>query len=156
MLNVIGTLAVLLVAVLAVAQAHGADMNMEQRMVEIGLGAKLVALVTKYPLIFASIIGGFLGSCIVTAYQKKDRLKQFLINLCIAVVLTPVVFTLTGLPPTLDRWIAVALAMGLFSGLVLKMIISPEVQDAFKSALVHQINERLGSGDDEKVEEKAE
>jgi len=151
MLNLAGCLVILIAAFSIAADAHGADMG-QKAMIE-PVGVKLIALIAKYPLLVAGLIGSIVGAAVISAYQKKDRLKQFLINASIGITLTPFIMTFLDAAPTVDRWAACALGVGIFSGLVLKILISPEVQDAFKHAIVHQIDERLGNGhhDDEKA-----
>lgn len=154
MLNLAGCLVILIAAFSIAADTYGADMG-QNAMIE-PAGAKLLALILKYPLAVAAVVGSIVGAGVISAYQKKDRFKQFLINASIGITLTPFVMTFLDAAPTIDRWAACALGVGMFSGLVLKILISHEVQDAFKHAIVHQIDERLGNGkhDDEETVEK--
>jgi len=138
--------AVLIVA----AKAHGADDMVQKTMIE---PAGLIGLIAKYPLAFVQVICSFIGACVVSAYQKKDRLKQVLINTSVSIILTPLVFTLFTIDPTLPNWAGVALGLGLFSGIGLKLLIDPDIHAAIKDGVIHQIHDKLG-GDES--EEKAE
>lgn len=154
-MNLIVTLVILAIALHFAAEANGADMHQQvKHMVEWPAGAKFLAILFKYPLIVAGAVGSIIGALVVTSYQKKNRFQQFMVNASIAICLTPAAFTLTDQPATWDRWLACSLILGIVSGTILKIWISPEVQEAAKQAVAHQILERLAGGDDkEKVKE---
>jgi len=150
MIQLAGILALLIAAVLIVADAHGADMG-KQAMIE-PAGAKLLSLLLKYPLLVAAAVGSIIGSLVVSSYQKKNRVQQFLVNFSIAICLTPAVFTLLETPVTWERWLACALVLGIVSGTILQWWIDPTIQAALKRAVAHQIDERIGESEEKAKE----
>jgi len=145
--------AVLVAAVSLMASSHGADMG--QKIMEPASGG-ILALVMKYPLIFAGAAGSLIGALVVTSYQKKNRFQQFMVNASIAICLTPAFFAVSEQPATWDRWLACSLILGIFSGTILQIWISPDVQEAAKQVLAHQLIERLGGGDEKPTKPSAD
>jgi hypothetical protein len=150
MMQLAGILVVLVAAIWMAADAHGAEMG-KQAMIDPS-GIKLLAILAKYPLAVAAVVGSIVGASVVAAYQKKDRLKQVLINASVSITLTPGVFAFTGTEPTWDRWLACALVLGVVSGGLLKIWVDAEVQSAIRHGVAHQISKRLGSQAKDKPE----
>jgi predicted exporter len=155
-MNLLGTLVILAIALQLVADAHGADMQQVRQMVEWPAGAKFLTLILKYPLLFAGAAGSLIGALVVASYQKKDRFQQFMVNASISICITPAVFAFSGQPATWDRWLACSLILGIVSGAILKIWISPAVQEAAKQAVAHQILDRLAGGDEKPTKSQSD
>lgn len=143
-MQIIAIVWILALAVIVICNAHGADMG--QRMIELPAGAKILGFLLKYPLIVAGVAGSMIGSLVVASYQKKNRFQQFLVNASIGICLTPAVFEFSDFEPTIPKWLACSVILGIISGTVLKWWIDPQIQASLKHAIAHQINERLGGG----------
>jgi len=137
---------ILALAILATCNAHGADMG-QRTMLEYPAGLKGLAWLLKYPLIIAGVAGSMIGAAVVSSYQRKNRLQQFLVNASIAICLTPAVFEVTDIEPSIPTWLAAALLLGIVSGTVLQWWVDPKIQSSLKHAVSHQIDNRLGGGE---------
>ncbi len=152
MLNIIGTALIVVGTLLVAANSHGSDMG--RSMTELGIFGKLFASVWKYPLALAAIAGSFIGAAIFVAYQKKDRLKQLLINTGFAIVIAPGAFEITGVEPTPARWLALCVLLGLSSGLILRLWVDKHASRMAQDALLHRLARFIG-GEGYHPEEKA-
>jgi hypothetical protein len=148
MFNVFGVMAILLLAVVAVARAHGADMGMEQRMIESAGMAKVLSVILKYPLAVAAVAGAMLGSAVVAAYQEKNRLKQWALHTGISAALTPLAIKIMDESPTWDIFLGYSVIIAVASYLAISVWADKRIKEAFIRGAVHQIHSRLG--DDEK------
>ncbi len=146
MFQIFGILAILVVATWMLAEAHGADMA--QRMIE--QSGWLVVL--KYPLAWASVLGGIIGSAIASHFQRKDKLPKFLIGCATGIPLSPTFFTFTDIVPTISTALACGLVYGLVAWMFLELLFDREIRTAIKHGVIRRIDQFGGRNSERRGE----